>query len=88
MLRHKMMSAELYYELRKLKRGVDMTICSSLKIGHFFIKKAKLIMGKGFWLFLESPKLWEKIGPDKSMAFEAQKEHRPYMHPPSSFDLR
>lgn len=85
MLCHQLMSAELYYEFRKLSRGIELTVRSSLKIGHFFMKKAKMLLGQ---CFMEPPKLWEKIGPDRLKEFEAQKEHRPYIHPPSGLQLK
>ncbi len=87
MFRQQLMSAELYYELKKLSRGVEMSLHSSLKIGHFFLKKARRLIGQGFWFFMESPKLWKRIDPGRSQEFEAQKDFRPYIHPPSSLRL-
>jgi len=83
MLRQQFMSAELYYEFKKLSKGVEISIHSTFKISAFLLKRAKKIFLDFFWLFMESPKLWEKIGPDKSRELEALKEYRPYIHPPS-----
>jgi len=87
MLRGQLMNAELYYEFKKLSRGMEMSLRSSLKIGLFFMKKAKRFIAGGFWFFLESPKLWERIGPDKGKRLESMGEYQPYLHPPSGLHL-
>ncbi len=77
------LSAEVYYEFRKLSRGIELSYRSSFKISGFFLRKLKKIVLESFWLFVEPPKLWKKIGPDRSEEFHSQIEYRPYVHPPS-----
>ena len=83
MYKQQLLSAELHREFRKLSRGVELSIHSTLKISGYFLMRLRKLTLESFWLLIEPPKLWKKIGPDRSEEFKSQIEYRPYVHPPS-----
>lgn len=52
-------------EFKKLGHGLEQSFQSSFKLGRHFLSQSLKGFWSFFWLFLEPPKLLEKVGPDK-----------------------
>lgn len=73
-------------EFRKLGLGLELSLRSGGRIGlHLSLQFLRKGIGM-FWFLLESPQLWEKIGPDRKRdisRIQRLDEVRPFIHPPS-----
>jgi hypothetical protein len=76
----------LEQEFKKLAHGLELSMSSSFKIGRHFLKKGWRSSMALMWFFIESPRLWEKIGPDKKREISRSQrfnEIRSFIHPPN-----
>ena len=76
----------LEQEFKNLAKGLEQSMNSSLKIGRHLFNRSWRLMWSIAWLFIESPRLFEKIGPDKKREIHGSEnfnEMRAYIHPPN-----
>lgn len=76
----------LEQEFKNLAMGLEQSKRSGLRIARHFFNKSWRFVWSLMWFFIESPRLWEKIGPDKKREVSRKQnfnEIRAFIHPPN-----